>query len=315
MAPHTATRTLSDVSWDKIRSALNVARAGSLSEAARELGLHHATLLRHVEDLERDLGVTLFYRHNRGYRMTPEGETFMAAAEKMERLAIEIAHRADLDRAVAGSLTIATAPELVPLVIEASGILQADHPDAQVVLRPSLAPARLDLGEADIDLRAGHDRPDQPDYVVLAAPRLAVSLFAARSYVEAHAGLLGAAPEAHRFVANDLRPGPDGTPDLAGGSIMLSAAQWVQRHVHPGQVAFRTSDAAALAMAVVQGLGAGFLPRQTGLRLPDLIELAAPMAEWAEPVWIVTHRDVHRTKRIQAGVRALRRAAIGYGFG
>ncbi|MHA1549670.1 MAG: helix-turn-helix domain-containing protein, partial [Alphaproteobacteria bacterium] len=56
--------------WDEIRTAWMVARHGSLSAAASALGVHHATVLRHVNALEARLGVRLFQRHSRGYTPT-----------------------------------------------------------------------------------------------------------------------------------------------------------------------------------------------------------------------------------------------------
>ena len=56
--------------WDEVKTALHVARIGTVSGAADVLGVHHATVIRHIDALEEQLGVKLFQRHPRGYTAT-----------------------------------------------------------------------------------------------------------------------------------------------------------------------------------------------------------------------------------------------------
>jgi molybdenum-dependent DNA-binding transcriptional regulator ModE len=67
-------------SWDDIRVALAVARTGTVSGAAAELGVHHATVIRRIDALETALRARLFQRHTRGYALTEAGRTLLAAA-------------------------------------------------------------------------------------------------------------------------------------------------------------------------------------------------------------------------------------------
>ena len=59
--------------WDEVKTAYQVARMGTVSGAADVLGVHHATVIRHVDALEQRLGVKLFQRHARGYTATEPG--------------------------------------------------------------------------------------------------------------------------------------------------------------------------------------------------------------------------------------------------
>ena len=56
--------------WDEVRTAYQVARLGTVSGAAEVLGVHHATVIRHIDSLEKRLGTKLFQRHPRGYTPT-----------------------------------------------------------------------------------------------------------------------------------------------------------------------------------------------------------------------------------------------------
>jgi len=66
--------------WDEIRTAYHVARMGTVSGAAEVLGVHHATVIRHIDALEQRLGVKLFQRHPRGYTATEAGEDLLRVA-------------------------------------------------------------------------------------------------------------------------------------------------------------------------------------------------------------------------------------------
>ncbi len=63
--------------WDEIRTAFHVARVGTVSGAADALGVHHATVIRHIDALEGQLGVKLFQRHARGYTSTEAGNDLL----------------------------------------------------------------------------------------------------------------------------------------------------------------------------------------------------------------------------------------------
>ena len=64
--------------WDEIRTAYHVARVGTVSGAAEVLGVHHATVIRHIDALEEKLGVKLFQRHARGYTPPRRAKTCCA---------------------------------------------------------------------------------------------------------------------------------------------------------------------------------------------------------------------------------------------
>jgi DNA-binding transcriptional LysR family regulator len=67
--------------WDEIRTAYQVARNGTVSGAADVLGVHHATVIRHIDALEQRLGVKLFQRHARGYAATEAGDDLLQVAK------------------------------------------------------------------------------------------------------------------------------------------------------------------------------------------------------------------------------------------
>ena len=128
--------------------------------------------------------------------------------------------------------------------------------------------------------------------------RMQTGLYASRSYAEAH-GLPEneAAFEAHRFVATD--------------NIQNRAPffRWLGARVSPDRITFRSSELATLEMAVRHGMGIGFMSAYQAKTDPDLIEVMPPRPEWEAPLWLVTHVDLHRTKKVQAFLKHLKEAA------
>ncbi|MEX0297982.1 MAG: LysR family transcriptional regulator, partial [Kordiimonas sp.] len=76
--------------WNDLRYFLEVARRGKLSAAALRIGVDHTTVSRRLVALEEQLGVTLFHRENRTYRLSDEGRRLLSYAEKMEINSLEL---------------------------------------------------------------------------------------------------------------------------------------------------------------------------------------------------------------------------------
>lgn len=281
--------------WDEVRTAWTVVRAGTVSGAAEALGVHHATVIRHIDALEQRLGVKLFQRHPRGYTPTEAGLALAEAAQETDlRLARLAARLAGLGDAVEGELIVTTLPEMAPLVLPALADLAARHPDLRLTLRADPRVLRLELGEAQIAVRAGA-RPSEADAVVQPWQVLPVALFAAPAYLERRGRPASDADLAgHDFV------GPESADSRAPFFV------WLARQLPGARLAFRSDSATALAAAVGAGLGLGFQP--VALADPGLETVLPPRPDWAVPLWLVSHVDLHRSPRVQAGLAALKAA-------
>src|SRR5215469_14472149 len=84
--------TSAPLDWELCRSFLAVLREGNLSRAARALQLTQPTLGRHIDELEKALGVSLFTRSPQGLKPTdmafelrPHAQTMAAAADAFVR--------------------------------------------------------------------------------------------------------------------------------------------------------------------------------------------------------------------------------------
>ncbi|MBV1911707.1 MAG: LysR family transcriptional regulator [Kangiellaceae bacterium] len=178
-----------DIKWNAIKFDWNHAKAlfvtvqeGSLSAAARALGMTQSTLSRQVSALERDLGVVLFERIGRGLELTPVGLQLLEHAEAMTDAAIGLSRSATgNNRSVEGSVCISatetTAMYQLPSAIKK---LREIHPGIKIELIASNFASDLKRREADIAIRAF--RPSQPDLIARKIKDLNYGLYAAKEY-------------------------------------------------------------------------------------------------------------------------------------
>lgn len=279
--------------WDEVRTAWMVARAGTVSGAAEALGVHHATVIRHIDALEARLGVKLFQRHARGYTPTEAGAALAQAGQATdERFAHLAARLGGLSAAIEGDLMVTTLPELAPLVLPALGTLRAAHPALRLILRVETRILRLEYGEAHVAIRAGA-RPDEPDAVVQPLTGLPAALYAHPDYLARHP-----APQSDADLAGHHLIGPE-DPDSRA-----PFHRWLARNVPAQAVVLRSDSPAALGAAVRAGLGLGFV--MVPLAPPDLVQVLPPRPEWEVPLWLVSHVDLHRSAKVQAALGALK---------
>ncbi len=290
---------MTDTPWDEIRTAFHVARLGTVSGAADALGVHHATVIRHIDALEARLGTKLFQRHPRGYTPTEAGEDLRRVAQATEDQFSQLTGRVKgMGDSVTGELSITSVPEIARAVTPALARFQAAHPGLVIRFLTDKRLFRLEYGEAHVALRAGN-APEEPDNVVQPFLTQRFALYATQDYVDSHGPLNTNADLArHRFV------GPDD-----GGPVRAPFYQWLAANVPADKVIFRATDIDVAQQAVQAGVGVGFFPVMTGRAIPSLVEMMPPRPEWAAPVWLVTHVDLHRTAKVQAALTALKAAA------
>ncbi|MGB3244130.1 MAG: LysR family transcriptional regulator [Sulfitobacter sp.] len=283
--------------WDEIRTAYQVARLGTVSGAADVLGVHHATVIRHIDALEGRLGAKLFQRHARGYTATEAGKDLLRVAAATDDQLSQLAGRIKGRGAeVSGDLVVTSLEGMAPRMAPMLAAFQRQHPDVMVRYLTGMRLFRLEYGEAHVAIRAGA-APDQPDNVAQHLMDMVSGAYASASYVAEYG--IPAGPDdyaKHRFV------GPDDRDSRA------PYYQWLKANVPDQAVTYRCSDNIAERAAIVAGAGIGFMTESEAARCTDLVEIHAPRPEWTAPLWLVTHVDLHRTTKVQSLLRFIKDA-------
>lgn len=290
--------------WDEIRTAYHVARAGTVSGAAQDLGVHHATVIRHIDSLEARLGAKLFQRHARGYTPTEAGRDLLRVAQVTDDQFAQLASRISGGGAeVSGDLTITSLVELSSLIAPVLTGVQRAHPDLTVRYLTGERLFRLEYGEAHVAVRAGR-MPQDPDNVVQPFVPQCMALYGSPDYIDHYGHPRSDGDLAkHRFVGH-------GTQSTRGPSDV-----WMRTNLPAKAMVFRGADNRVLEEAVLAGVGLGFLSPWDAARHPDLVSVMANRSEWTSPMWLVTHVDLHRTPKVQTALAALKEASQNWPAG
>ncbi len=284
--------------WDEIKTAYQVARMGTVSGAAEVLGVHHATVIRHIDALETRLGAKLFQRHARGYTATEAGQDLMQVAQTTNDQFSQLAGRIHgRGAAVSGELVVTTVAPMSALVAEAMAGFQREHPEIRSELIVDNRVLRLEYGEAHVAIRAGA-KDEHPDNIVQNLADLSATLCAHQSYIDQF-GLLKGDDDIrnHRFVS------------LSELSSRVPFHRWIMENVPPENIVFRASNMLSYEDAIAAGAGIGLMPIFEAYRRDNIVELRPDMPELITKLWVVTHVDLHRTSKVQGFTKYLKEAA------
>ena len=287
--------------WAEMRTALQVARLGTVSAAAEVLGVHRATVVRHIDLIETALGASIFFRNRSGFVPTETGRDLMQVAQTTEDQFKHLVQRTrDNASDLTGDLIVTAHEQVAPTILPAIYKLQRDHPHLGIKFVASGALLKLEYGQAHVAIRTG-PKPDQPDNVVQPFCEVGFGLFAHDIYLSRFG--LSDAPQdltGHTFICWDP------------GNPSLPFAQWLRTHIKTAQIKFETASQHVAECAVAEGIGIGFCARQFAARCAGLSEINSPLPEWSVPLWLVTHVDLHRTAKVQVFLSALKSSVLPF---
>jgi DNA-binding transcriptional LysR family regulator len=140
--------------------------------------------------------------------------------------------------------------------------------------------------EADIALR--HVRPEQPDLVAKRLPDFAASLYASAAWLDRHG---------RPRTGQDLRDAALIGYTAPGNMFADLQARGVP--VTERNVRFATDSTVVAWEMVKQGLGIGVNMREVAAVTPGVEAVLPDFPPIPVPIWIVTHRELHTSRRIR----------------
>jgi DNA-binding transcriptional LysR family regulator len=274
--------------WNLLRAFLATSEAGSLSGAARVLGLTQPTLSRQIAALEQASGLMLFERVGRGLQLTQAGQNMLedtrAMGQAADRVALVASGQSD---SVEGRVRI-TASDVMAAYVLPPALKRLRQIAPRLEIDVVAANDIRDLMRREADIAVRHVRPDQPDLI-------------ARLVAQAQARFYGAPT----YLAQRGRP--MSVDDLSQHDFVSFAdpdetiAYLKPLGIHLTRENFRIgSDNGIVAWELVrQGFGLSIMATDVASANPG-VELVLPDLPPVEfPVWLTTHRELHTSRRIR----------------
>ncbi len=280
--------------WNQLKAFLETAETGSLSAAARKLGLTQPTLSRQVAAIEQRMGVTLFERVGKAMALTPTGLDLLEHARAMgaaaEALRLAATGRSQaVGGVVSVSATDAVAARLLPPLVRQ---LREKEPGITIEVISSNALSDLLRREADIAIR--HVKPEQPDLIARFIREAAANFYASEDWVGVHG---------HPRQAEEAADLPFVGSDRSGQFLA-----YLRQHGLPLSEA-NFSCYAEHSMAhwalVRQGMGIGAMMEEIARDTPGVLRVLDDVPPVRFPIWLVTHRELRTSRRIRVVFEAL----------
>lgn len=274
--------------WNQARAFLVTAEEGSLSAAARALGLTQPTLGRQVSALEEALGVTLFERIGRSLSLTQAGLELLDHVKSMGEAANRISLAAsgqsqDIDGTVCISASDTASAYLLPPILKR---LRKSAPGIEVEIVATNAVSDLQLREADIAIR--HVRPEQPDLTARLTRESTAHFYASKTYLDRKGRPRSAQDMAsHEFIAFDR-------PDRFL-QYFTETGLPLQEHN------FKLTTASGLVgwEMARNDFGIIVMIKEIAEEFPEMEQVLPSFEPFVVPFWLATHRELHTSRRIR----------------
>lgn len=279
--------------WDNLKVVLAVSRTGSLTAAARQLGMDQTTAGRRLSALENHLGAPLFLRAKSGFVATADGRIVIGNARRVEARMGRMQDQINAARkTVAGLVRIKANNWMLQRL--ASGLfpdLLRRHTGLELQLSGRLPP----ITHSEIaTLSFWFDAEPAPPDIALPFARIPYAAFRRDGMDEAD-------PNWVQFRDDEAR-GP-------------SFSRIVRQRLPQGaRVRLTATDAQILIDAVRSGTGQGILPVCLAENDPTLRRASGPLAHIDRILHVHVDPDIGRTRRVQVILHALR-ARLGPLFG
>jgi DNA-binding transcriptional LysR family regulator len=275
--------------WDDVRFLLAAAREGSLSGAAKELGVDHVTVGRRIAALEEQIRTKLLSRTPDGLSPTSAGQTILKQCETMQGAALALERMvAGQDARTAGSVRVTgtdvlTRRILMPVVVA----LRKSHPELQIDLLTAIRSLDIARREADLAIRVSTVRPADSQLVCRKLGEIGFTLYASSQYLARR----GAPVRGQGLAAHDLISFP-GAPRFVRPFFM-------DESLEGARYAVRTNDQYVQLTAASEGLGICELACFFGDSHPEVVRVWSEEPPNLRPVWLIMHQDLRRAARIR----------------
>lgn len=270
-----------------MRAFLATADDGSLSAAARSLGLTQPTLSRQIAALEEELGLMLFERVGRGLVLTTAGREMHRHVREMGAAADKVALAAlGQSQSIEGKVRI-TASDVLSAVILPRAVTRIKALAPNLVIDIIAANDLRDLMRREADIAIRHVRPEHPDLVARLICEAKGYFYASKDYLAARG---------HPRTLKEL-----GQHDfISMGDIPRMVAHLRAIGIDLDERQFRVGSENGLVGWALAKAGLGIIPMDEAVakQCPDMV-LVLPQTPVTFPIWLATHREIHTSPKMR----------------
>ncbi len=274
------------MNWDDTRLFLALARSGSARATATEQGVSHSTVTRRVDHLESALGVRLFDRDVRGYRLTGAGEVMMKSAVRAEDALLTAERQLQgRDAQLTGEIRLTTSNIIAThLIMDDLVEFTRQYPDIDLNVLISYDLFNLSRREADVAiriLRLGSSPPE--DLVGRKLVTIKNCYYASEAYL----------------TENDPRS-VNSTARWIGWDDSERFPAWVKASPFPNLPVYgRLNDVMLQAEAARCGMGLTVLPCFFGDSVEGLRRIPNCEPYLSFDLWMLSHPDLRDAARMR----------------
>lgn len=293
-----------ELDWGLCRSFLAVASEGSLSAAARMLGMTQPSLGRHVRELEATLGVALFTRSPQGLALTEVGAELVEHARGMAAASAALRRAASGSRQEVRGVVRITCSEVIGGEVLPAMLAGLRRQQPGIVIELSLSDATEDLLRKDADIAVRMLRPSQAALVARRVGAIGLGLFAHRRYLKERGTPRTLADlHQHALIGFDRE-----TPALRAMRGRVPGGEVYAR----GHFALRTDSPLAQLAALRAGYGIGACQRALARRERQLVPVLPEAFGLDLDTWLVMHEDQRTNRRVRLVYDYLFEALVAY---
>jgi len=275
--------------WNHIRAFLVTAEEGTLSAAAKSLGLTQPTLSRQVYALESELSVTLFERVGQRLVLTSSGLELLEHARKMGNAALDFSLVATgQSQQIEGSVTVSaselTATHMLPKIIAK---LRRQEPGIDIEVVVTNEPSDLKRREADIAIRNFH--PTQNDLIAKKLGEEVIWLYGTQEYLQQLPSITD-----YSELKDIQIIGFDRSKSVTD---MLNKQGW---KLSTENFSLITSCQLLQLALCKEGQGVIFFPEKIAEQEPSLVRAFEHMGPvMVLPIWLVCHQELRTSLRVR----------------
>lgn len=274
--------------WDHIRFFLALAEHGTLSLAAKSLGVSHSTVLRRIRAFEDQLQSQLFDHTNTGYSLTVAGKSLFDEAIKMQSTLSALSREiSGADNQLEGEIVVTTTDTLARYVLpKLLAKLSRKYEGIRFSLYMANQMSDISNREADIAIRTCKVPPD--NLIGRKVGEIKFSVVASRSYVKQHGLTLFPKILAdHRFVV--LNESYSSAPFY----------QWFDKQINQQGVCTKVNNFLCAAALAREGMGITVLPSYMLAKETTLVELPTKRDISSNDLWVLSHADLRDTTKVR----------------